>query len=206
MPANVFGDGSVSQASLDYFLGAADARLKVKQDVVSASMQGEVFDLPAGPIAVAFGLEYRKEKGSVDYDEIGQSFGYYFGGGTPISGDFNVKEAFVEVGVPVFKSAGGVRLDVNGAVRYADYSSSGGVWPWQIGATLGFTDDFKLRGTFSRDIRAPSISELFRVESLFFQSILNPDTGERAQTRIIGGGNPDLDVERAETFTAGFVW
>ena len=206
VPANVFGDGSVSQASLDYFIGAADARLKVKQDVVAASMQGEVFDLPAGPIAVAFGLEYRKEKGSVDYDEIGQSFGYYFGGGTPVSGDFNVKEAFVEVGVPVFKSARGVRLDVNGAVRYADYSASGGVWPWQIGATLGFTDDFKLRGTFSRDIRAPSINELFRVESLFFQSILNPDTGERAQTRIIGGGNPDLDVERAKTFTAGFVW
>jgi len=206
VPVNLFGDGAASQAALDYFIGTSNTHLNVKQDVLAAWMQGEIFDLPAGPIAVAFGLEYREEKGSVDYDEIGQQFGYFFGGGTNISGDFDVTEAFVEAGVPVFESAGGVSLDINAAVRYADYSSSGGVTPWQFGATLDITDGFRLRGTFSNDIRAPSIAELFRVESVFFSNILNPDTGERLLTRIVGGGNPNLDPEEAETVTAGFVW
>jgi len=206
VPVNLFGVGSPNQEALDYFLGTAVGWVKAKQDVVAASMQGEIFDLPAGPVAVAFGLEYRKEKGSVDYDEIGQQYGYFWGGGQPVSGDFDVKEAFVEAGIPVFDTDGGTSLDVNAAVRYADYSSSGGVTPWQIGATLGFASNFTLRGTFSNDIRAPGISELYAVESRSFRNITNPDTGESKNTLIWGGGNPNLGVEDAETMTLGFIW
>lgn len=206
VPVNLFGFGSPSQAALDYFMGTSDIRSKIKQDVVAASMNGELFDLPAGPVAVAFGLEYRKEKGSTTYDDVAASGGFFVLNGSNISGDFNVKEAFLEVGVPVFETESGVSLDVNGAVRYADYSSSGSVVPWQFGVTLGFGNDFTLRGTISRDIRAPSIRELFSTNSLSFNNILNPDTGEITLAKISGGGNLDLDVERAETITAGFVW
>ena len=206
VPVNLFGFGSPSQAALDYFMGTSDIRSKIKQDVVAGSINGEVFDLPAGPVAVAFGLEYRKEKGSTTYDDIAASGGFFILNGTNLAGSFNVKEAFLEVGVPVFESAGGINFDVNGAVRYADYSSSGSVEPWQIGGTISFPNNFRIRGTYSRDIRAPSISELFTADALSFNNITNPATGEITLAKISNGGNPDLDVERAKTITAGIVW
>ncbi len=206
VPVNLFGAGSPSQAALDYFMGTSDILSKIKQDVVAASVNGEIFDLPAGPIAVAFVLEYRKEKGSTTYDDVAASGGFFILNGTDLSGSFNVKEAFLEVGVPVFDTEAGISLDVNAAVRYADYTSSGSVVPWQFGATFGIGNYFTLRGTISRDIRAPSISELFTSGALSFNNITNPDTGEITLAKISNGGNPDLDVERAKTITAGFVW
>jgi iron complex outermembrane receptor protein len=84
--ANLFGDGSVSQASLDYFMGTSDIRSNVKQDVIAASMNGEIFDLPAGPIAIAFGVEYRKESGSTTYDDIAASGGFFILNGSNVGG------------------------------------------------------------------------------------------------------------------------
>jgi outer membrane receptor protein involved in Fe transport len=206
VPVNLFGEGSPSQAALNYFMGESDIRSELTQDVVAASMNGEIFDLPAGPVAIAFGLEYRKEKAKTTYDDVAASGGFFILNGTNLSGDFDVQEAFVEVGVPVFQTDGGVSLDMTGAVRYADYSTVGSVIPWQLGATLGFNNQFTLRGTVSSDIRAPSIWELFTQGALSFNNITNPETGEITLAKISSGGNPDLTEESAKTITAGFVW
>ncbi|MFX6119227.1 TonB-dependent receptor, partial [Acinetobacter baumannii] len=52
-------------------------------------------------------------------------------------------------------------LDLNGAVRLTDYSTSGSVTTWKAGLTWKPIPDILLRGTLSRDIRAPSLPELF---------------------------------------------
>ena len=205
-PMNLFGAGAPSQAALDYIRGTNVIPTNIKQDVVSATMSGEAFNLPAGALALAFGLEYRKEKGSTGYDDIAQAGGYFIRNGAPLSGSYDVKEAFVEVGVPLLETEGGMTLDVVGAVRYADYSTSGSTVPWQFGATFTPMDGLTFRGTVSRDIRAPSINELFTAEALSFNNITNPDTGEIGLTKIINGGNPDLTEEDASTVTAGVVY
>lgn len=205
-PMNLFGDGSPSQAALDYIRGISLIPTSIKQDVVSASMSGEVFDLPAGPLALAFGLEYRKEKGSTDYDDIAQSGGYFIRNGLPLSGSFDVKEAFIEAGVPLINTDGGMSLDVTGAVRLANYSTSGSTVPWQFGATFSPISDLTFRGTVSRDIRAPNINELFTAEALRFDNITNPDTGEVTLSEIINGGNPSLVEEDASTVTFGAIY
>jgi len=206
VPANLFGQGSPSQAALDYFMGTSIIIGNVKQHVFSASMNGEIFDLPAGRVAIAFGLEYREEKGATDYDDIAAAGGFFILNGTSLAGSFNVKEAFVEVGIPVFATTGGVSLDVHSAVRYADYTSSGSVVAWQLGTSLSLTDDFTLRGTSSLDIRAPNINDLFAAGFETFNNITNPATGDVTLATIFNGGNPDLDEERGETITLGVVW
>jgi len=206
VPMNLFGDGAPSQASLDYILGTSRIADTIKQDVVAASVSGEVFDLPAGPLAVALGLEYRKEKGSTDYDDIAESGGYFLLNGASLSGSFDVKEAFLEVGLPLLNTESGMSLEVTGAVRYADYSTSGSTVPWQLGATFSPITELTFRGTVSSDIRAPNITELFTAQSLAFDNIFNPDTGEVTLAKIIQGGNPDLTEEDASTVTAGVVY
>jgi len=205
-PMNLFGHDSPSQASLDYILGDNVIPDAIKQDVVSVAISGEAFNMPAGPLALAFGLEYRKEKGSTGYDDIAQAGGYFIRNGEPLSGSFDVKEAFLEVGVPLIYTEGGMSLDVIGAVRYANYSTSGSTVPWQLGATFSPITDLTFRGTISQDIRAPNITELFTAKALSFNNILNPATGELALTKIINGGNPDLAEEDASTITAGVVY
>src|SRR3546814_8574883 len=82
-----------------------------------------------------------------------------FKGGT---GKYNVKEFFGEVLVPLLRdSALGRSLDLNAAVRRTDYSTSGPVTTWKAGLTWDITDDLRLRGTRSRDIRAPNLNDLY---------------------------------------------
>src|SRR5258706_16069917 len=52
-------------------------------------------------------------------------------------------------------------LDFNGAYRYTAYSTSGGVSTWKTGLTYSPLDDIKFRVTYSHDIRAPNLNELF---------------------------------------------
>lgn len=95
-------------------------------------------------------------------------------------------------------------MDLNAAVRYTDYSTSGGVTTWKVGATWEPFDDLRLRGTRSRDIRAPNASELFSTTSSV-TTIRNPFTGVTEQTTVIFSPSPTLQPEEADTLTVGAV-
>ncbi|WP_443019545.1 TonB-dependent receptor domain-containing protein, partial [Sphingomonas adhaesiva] len=137
-----------------------DYLAKVDQDVVSGSVNGELFSLWGGPVAVAFGGEYRREKSSEVFDpftQAGLSSGNQI---TNTQGKFNVKEGFVEVVAPIVEDRPGLHyLGLEGAARYADYSTIGGVWSFKAGGTYAPTPDIRFRGVFSRATRAPNIGE-----------------------------------------------
>ncbi|WP_163590588.1 hypothetical protein, partial [Klebsiella variicola] len=53
----------------------------------------------------------------------------------PVKGSYHLWEVFGEVAVPLARDLPLLRkLDVNGAVRYTNYSTSGGVTTWKAGA------------------------------------------------------------------------
>lgn len=80
----------------------------------------------------------------------------------PSSGGYDVKEGFAEVAVPIFKDSPiGRSLNFNAAIRATDYSTSGWVTTWKAGLVYYVVGGIKLRGTFSRDIRAPNLNEYF---------------------------------------------
>src|SRR3546814_13483226 len=68
-PANIFGEGSLSQAAVNYIAAQGTFQTKIKQQVVQANISGSLFDLPAGPVGIAAGVEYRKENSSSDRSE-----------------------------------------------------------------------------------------------------------------------------------------
>ncbi|MEB3029732.1 TonB-dependent receptor, partial [Parvimonas micra] len=87
---------------------------------------------------------------------------YLFGNPQPWSGGYTVKEGYVETVVPLLDNSPlGKDLELNAAGRVTDYSTSGSIWSWKAGLSYTPFEGLRLRGTRSRDIRAPNVSELF---------------------------------------------
>jgi outer membrane receptor protein involved in Fe transport len=231
-PLNPFGVGAPSAAAKAFILGTSTQFVKNTQDVFAAELQGEIVELPAGPLSFALGAEYRRRTlversnptalGQIKATGVRGMPGAFcptvalcrFGGWN--QGNFgeadardNVKEGFVELLVPVFKdSAVGKSLELNAAYRYTDYKNSGTVSTWKIGATYEPFQDLRIRVTRSRDIRAPNLFELFAGPvNAFTPGLTDPVTG---LTNVIAitrtQGNPNLVPERANTLTVGFVY
>jgi len=200
-PLNPFGSGSPSQAAIDYVTGTVEQDTRLTQNVVSASLQGTLLEGWAGPIKVATGAEIRQDIARGDADPISRALQFYTGPGSPISGKVDVFEAFGELNVPLFDGA-----ELNGALRYTDYSTSGDVTTWKVGADWRALDWLRFRGTISRDIRAPNLFELFGPTQTSFQSILDPTTGSQVLSQVLLGGNDQLVPEEADTWTVGVVF
>ena len=164
VPVNLFGVGSPSAAAAAYINGTQFYKVTTTQEVAAANLRGNLFSTWAGPVAVAVGGEYRVDTDVGVVDALAQASAYNFSNPKAFSGSFNTKEGYVEALVPLAKDSFLAQsLDLNGAVRYTDYSSSGPVTTWKVGATWEPVKGFKLRATRSRDIRAPNASELFSV-------------------------------------------
>ncbi len=207
VPANVFGQGSVSAAAVAYYTGTSWVLQEQHQDVYAFKVDGSPFSLWAGPVSTALGVEYREEKIAVDSDPISRVSGWRQINTQPLNGSYDVKEGFLEVGVPLLKDLTFARLlDLNGAVRHTDYSTSGGVTTWKVGFNFEPTDEVRFRGTVSRDIRAPSLNELFSGQSQGIAPQIDPVTNLQRSIILLTGGNPNLLPERALTHTAGVVY
>ncbi|WP_417458970.1 TonB-dependent receptor [Kordiimonas sp.] len=206
VPINLFGSGSPSQAAIDYVTGTSISDTRLRQDVVAATVNGDVFEGWAGPVSTAFGVEYRKESLKREVDDLSEQAQFLITNAQPLEGSYDVKEAFGEVLVPLLNTDAGQSLTFNGALRYTDYSTSGTVLTWKAGLTFDPFEELRLRGTISRDIRAPSIGEVFLKTLLLFENIENPFTGNVDFTQILNTGNTDLQEERALTKTFGLVY
>ena len=96
-------------------------------------------------------------------------------------------------------------LELNGAVRYTDYELSGAVTTWKVGVNYSPIPDVRFRATLSRDIRAPNNWELFSRGNQVINGIIDPRDNVARPTLQITAGNPALEPEKADTFTAGVV-
>lgn len=199
VPLNLFGEGAPSAAALSYVNRAPRTSARYDLDTVVANIRGTPFSTWAGPVAVAAGAEYRKEKQVNKADALAEAQEFSTGNGSNYTGSFDVMEGYLEAIVPLMAS-----LDLNGAVRYADYSSVGSQTTWKAGATWEPVDGLTLRGTVSRDIRAPAIYELYSPGALLNASVTVNGISANIPTNA-SAGNPDLVPERADTITAGFV-
>lgn len=207
VPINPFGAGSISDSALDYYRGMSWTRSRQEQDVFAANISGSPFSTWAGDVRLAVGAEYRREKTVLWADSDSAASRWRSVNSQPFSGEFDVKEAYAEVVVPLATGRPFAdSLDLNGAIRYTDYSLSGGVTTWKAGVNYSPIPDMRFRATLSRDIRAPNNFELFSRGRQVINSIVDPRTNIARQTVQITSGNPALEPEKADTLTAGVVF
>lgn len=216
-PLNIFGQGNASPEAIAYVTGTQATNAVAKLDSTGVELNGSPFSLWAGPVSIAIGAEARWEKQATSRDArtIQGGFGFpVFTAGNDIAGSFNVKEAFAEVVLPLLDSTG-IKAEFNGAARYSDYSTSGGIWTWKAGGTVRLFNDLLLRTTRSRDIRSPSIDQLFAVDRVTFAGMTDqnppasPPAGYTATPTLVAthsGGNPLLTPEISNMLIVGATY
>ena len=179
VPINVFGRGAVTSAALQYVIAPGSLTTNTTQAIAGASVNGDVVDLPAGPLGIAAGVEWRREGSRSEFDALQQS-GLNGGNAIPrTEGSFTVTEVFGEARIPLLKGLPGVEsLSAVLAARSSDYSTIGNVNSWNAGLQWKITKDLTVRATRTLAIRAPNINELYSPPSQDFPTgLVDPCVG-----------------------------
>ena len=188
IPINPFGLNLANPAAIDYI--SVNATNVTTSELINAvgSINGELFNLGLGAddVAFALGAEYRKVRAEFIPDEFlssGDVLG--FNAGQPTAGQYDVREVFGEVRIPVLEDTIVHRLELNGAFRYSDYSleAIGGTFTYNLGADLAPIEGLRFRGTYARAVRAPNTQDLFGGASTGFPGAIDPcsNRGPEAQ-------------------------
>jgi len=172
VPLNIFGEGSISTAAADYIRVNGVLNQVREQTIFAASATGELFQLPAGPLAIAFGGEYRDEN-QVTVGDPDNAFELTSISVVPnLTAGFDVIEGFVEFDIPVVHT-----FSVQLAARVAEYSTIGTIVSYNAGGSWAPTEDIRFRGQYSRAQRAPSITEFFSAPRGDLDNLLDPCDG-----------------------------
>ncbi|CAM3736068.1 TonB-dependent receptor domain-containing protein [Roseateles saccharophilus] len=191
VPANIFGANTLSAAAAKYINAPSSLNTSVSQKMAGASVTGDAFDLPAGPVGVAAGFEWRKEASATNFDALTQSG---LNGGNALAntaGQYSVRELFVEAKLPLLKNLPAVKnLDGLLSYRHGDYSTVGGTNSWNSGLDWAVNSTVRVRATRAVSTRAPNIGDLYQGASQTFPTglkdpcsgLLPTDTGVKADT------------------------
>ena len=237
IPINVLGPTAASPQALDFITQDFQTFGELTQQVVNATFTGDtqgVFEAPGGPLAFAFGGEYRKEE-TRSVEGFFRNTGDLFNA-QPLDdtgGEFDVLEGFVELAIPLVRDLPFAEaINIEAAARVSDYSTVGTTVSWKAGADWAPSEDVRFRVNASTAVRAPNIGELFAPSDISLQFLIDPcdvdNLGSGSATRaancaadgvptgfesqslnanvtIITGGNPELSEEKADSITFGVV-
>lgn len=218
-----FGAHELSQEVIDYITYQREGTGGNQLQAWMGQLNGDLFELDNRMVSFAAGIEHRKEKGWRTPDATAERNGEE----DPISGSYDVSEAFIEFAVPIINDMPWAQsVDADIALRYSDYSTFGSDTTYKLGLTWKVNDSFMLRSVKSTAFRTPTITELFggtNTENLITIDPCQGATGVIAENCLADGvpadfvqdgstiktgvgGNPDVKPETADTFTLGAVW
>jgi iron complex outermembrane receptor protein len=231
VPFNIFGgEGSITQEMLDYVGFIQNDSSKQNLFGMSANLAGNLTELPGGPLALAVGVEYRRLSGRFDPDAVVAA-----GLGSdipalPTKGKYNVKEAYLELNAPLVADRPMLELlELSGAVRFSDYSSSGSRTTYKLGLNYKPIPDLRFRASYTTGFRAPTIGELYGTPSRFDQELADPCSADQSpsgtiaancatlgvpvgyqqnnpQLSVLTSGNADLKPETSRGYNLGAVF
>lgn len=151
------------------------ARQTSQTDDFSANLTGGLFDLPAGTVSIAGGIEHRREKGSFRPDALDSAGVTTNLASDPTSGSYIVNEAYLELDVPLLRDLPGAQeLGVNVASRYSHYSNFGSTTNNKYSFRWRPFEDLLVRGTYAEGFRAPTIDDLYAGSGQSFETFLDP--------------------------------
>ena len=167
-------------------------------------INGDLFDLPAGPVGFAAGLEARHESllsrnpWQIDAGlQVRPAI-------AAVDGERDVAAVYAEFNVPVVQ---GLELQLAG--RGDDYSDFGSAFSPKVGLRWQALDTLLVRASASRGFRAPSLSENSASTNISYGSVVDPYdpdiAGSRQSPTFFTVGNTDLDPERTKSYNVGFV-
>jgi iron complex outermembrane receptor protein len=197
--------------------GVAMGKAVATLETYDARVAGKLFDLPAGEVGFAAGVEQRVEKLNQVADRNSQSQTFAWDSATtldPFAANRDISAMFANVRVPVLGDASGkgMLLEFEAAYRYEKYSDTDDpTVPKYSLRYLPFNDEFALRATYSESFAAPTLFQLFGPGGIGFTSSLSLDrfgggAAITGQANARSGANPGLKPATSKNYTFGFVW
>lgn len=176
VPWNILaGPGGTPQSVLNYVNYVGTDRQASYTSDWSANVSGGLFDLPAGTVSLAVGVEHRGEKGDFRPDANDAAGLTSNLASAPTSGAYNTNEAYAELDVPLLRDLPGAQeLGLNVASRYSHYSNFGSTTNNKYSFRWRPFADLLVRGTWAQGFRAPTISDLYGGTGQSFETFLDP--------------------------------
>ena len=232
VPLNLFGGGAVdaggnptvttlTQEMLDYVsLNTVDSIVQ-DQTTAGANLTGTGFELPGGELGWSIGYSYWKQEYANILDSA-KTIGAVTGNvGASTQGSLTNNAFYGEFFAPVFDNDT-QSMGIKGGVRYDDWDEFDSDTTYQVGVEFTALENLKLRTTYGTVFRAPTITDLFGGQVDSFPTYNDPcvpaagaslpagcaQIGVQTDSQVLArvGGNPFLQPETGDTFTAGVVW
>jgi iron complex outermembrane receptor protein len=189
-PFNILGGPSASNAAaLAYVNETGQATYGSTVNSATANIAGSLYDLPAGELGFAAGIENRSLRG-YDYPGQMEQAGYSTDlGANPTNGHYNVKEEYAELAIPVLKDQPFAKLlSFDLATRHSDYSNFGTANNSKVSFMWKPMGDLLVRGTWAQGFRAPTVGDTFGGGQQTYDNYLDPcDSryGEAASNPVV---------------------
>ena len=171
VPLNPFGEGSISDAALDYIrVRPATDYTYTEQDIANVSLVGDFPLFLPDPIGFAVGYEWRRDESLFEPDPLRATNDVTsLGSAQPVEGTIIMRELFGELYVPLLMDRRFAHeLSIEGGYRYTDHSIVGDFTTWKLGAQWAPFEDLTLRASLQEAVRAPNAEELFEGENVGF--------------------------------------
>jgi iron complex outermembrane recepter protein len=209
-------------------------QVRYDMQVAGINIDGDLFEMPAGPFGVAIGVEYREEHLKDEPDFLAQQELLSGGIESRAEGGFNVREAYAEVQVPILKDIFLAQsLELDAGIRYSDYSTFGNTNNAKVGLEWRPGGGLLLRSTYAEVFRAPTAPDLFQGLQESADTFVDPCNNltpailaanpnaaaacqnvptdgsfgqSDSQLNALIGGNPDLTPEEGDVLTYGGAW
>jgi outer membrane receptor protein involved in Fe transport len=248
IPINPFKTGPLTQAQQRFIFFQTKEVDVFEENDAGLNLNGEVthyatpFSGTDVALTAAFGLEWREENTNSILDSPSQlPFGTQGQNlissneiaNLPTSGIYTTKEVYGELRIPLLRDLPFAKaIDLDGAIRGQDFSTTGKDYTWDANLTWNITSDIAVRGSAGKSVRAPNADELFSGGAASFVGLFDPCTSVNINNGPLGRvanclahgvpqggsnpnagapatfitGNPALSAETGRSFTGGFVF
>jgi iron complex outermembrane receptor protein len=191
-----------SKANLDAIPGARYQPLNViesSMSTVNVSAQGELVDMPAGPLSLAVGASNAWQTFDQETDSI-TGAGQQWGGGVAAtgSGRRDFQSAYTEFAIPALES-----LELQAAGRFDNFSDFGSTFNPKFGFRYKPLNSVLFRGSWGTGFRAPSLADLYQAQLITFPFADDPISGQQYQIQQVTRGSQNLREETTESFNVG---
>jgi iron complex outermembrane recepter protein len=178
-----------------------------QRSAVELRADGSAFQMPAGAAKLAVGGSFARE----DLDDRSSLFddGVPMGS-TSAALERKIASVYGELFLPLVgrENGGSQRLEASLAGRYDHYDDFGSSTNPKIGVLWSPLAGINLRGTWGKSFRPPLLPDLIDRPSYFNFDLPDAAAADGVTTTLanLSAGNPALNAERSESFTAGIDW
>ncbi len=173
---NLSNNDFATQEERDYLFDNRSFVTDYRQTTYSIFVTGDLFEMPAGSVAAAFGYEYRDDEiESIPNEVAREGLLINFFKDLGATGEKTTKEWFAEIEVPLLANVPGFEeLTTNFATRHTDDEFYGGAYTYSGKLSWRPVESLQIKGTVGTSYRAPNLRENFLQGTSGFLSYNDP--------------------------------